>query len=131
MKRLVQLPTYHIHLFLIFKLLFNGPVNVLTYFTPVDPEEGLFCKPKYRVIFWCIYFLLYVFRLVCLSLLTAERISRSVYLFATIKIVIRPKKKTFVEEPKICKQIKKCTPTKNCLNLEILDTIAPLGPFFD
>ena len=34
--------------------------NVFTHFTLVAPEEGLFCKPKYRAIFCYIHFLTFV-----------------------------------------------------------------------
>ena len=50
MTLLVQLPAYNIHLNV------NGPVTYLLILQFVAPEEGLFCKPKYRAIFCFIHF---------------------------------------------------------------------------
>ena len=55
----------------------NGPN-----FTFVAPEEGLFCKPKYRTIFCIIHFFCFTYFVFCVFVsLTAVRISRSVYFF--------------------------------------------------
>ena len=41
--------------------------------TFVAPEEGLFCKPKYRAIFCFIHFLFNVFRLLCLRFFNGRK----------------------------------------------------------
>ena len=89
MTLLVQLPNI---IFIYLKFLnfsyVNVPVTYLLILRLYVPEEGLFSKPKYRAIFCYIHFLLYVFRLLCLSL-TAVRISRSVYFFTSNVLLIQ------------------------------------------
>ena len=58
--------------------------------TFVAPEEGLFCKPKYRAIFLFHTFFCFTYFVFCVFVsLTTVRISRSVYFFTSNVLLIQ------------------------------------------
>ena len=64
--------------------------NVFTHSTFVAPEEGLFCKPKYRAIFLFHTFFYFTYFVFCVFVsLTAVRIRRSVYFFTSNVLLIQ------------------------------------------